>query len=354
MRAVSRILLLCVCVCVCACPAPFIQAAGQNTGEVELTREGKASVQMAQQFLAARQRADGSFSGEKAGTGIVAVACLSWMVSGNLPGEGPYGKNVAKGIDYILSSAQPRGLLFKGQDAHVMYHHGLATLCLAEAWGQTRDKRIYDKLKNAVKLIVDTQNNKGGWRYQPKVEGDDLSVTVMQVLALRAAKDAGIAVPSESIQRALDYVDLCRTERDKDGLIGYAYTPRDKRTWSTTAAGAMSLLLCGRFKEKASDIKDSLAYLKKVRESKEDKDWFIYGHYYAAMAMYRAGGESEALRGFWMQWYPDIAKSLIQKQKTSGADRGKYDFDKSYGVWGTAMCSLIMGIPYRYLPIYQR
>ena len=324
-----------------------------NPGEVELTREGKASIQMALQYLASRQRADGSFSDNMGtDTGIVASGVLAWMVNGNLPGEGPYGKNVAKGLDYILNCAQPSGLLYKGKNSQQpMYHHGLATICLAEAWGQTRDKRIQDKLKNAIELIVRTQNDKGGWRYMPKVGDDDLSVTVMQLLALRAAKDAGIAVPGETIKRAIAYVDSCRSEKDNDGLAGFAYQPHSGKQWSTTAAGVMSLMLCGNYK--AKDLKDGLEYLIKARERKEDTKWFVYGHYYGAQAMYQAG-QDEKFQKYWMKWYPDISQSIIKSQKTSGNDRGDFTLDKNYGVWNTGMCVLILGIPYRYLPIYQR
>lgn len=326
-----------------------------NVGEVELTREGKASIQMALQYLATRQRVDGSFSGNMGQTtAVVAAGMLAWMVAGNLPGEGPYGKQVAKGLDYILGCAQPSGLLFKGhEEGHVMYHHGLATMCLAEAWGQTRDKRIHDKLKNAIELIVRTQNEKGGWRYQPRVMDDDLSVTVIQLLALRAAKDAGISVPKETIDRAIAYVESCRSPKDNQGLAGFSYQPGGGKKWSTTAAGVMSLMLCGNYK--AKDVKDGLDYLMYAREHKEDlKEWFVYGHYYAAQAMYQAGAQGDKFRQYWQKWYPDLSQQIIKSQKASGQERGGFRLDEGYGAWSTGMCALILGIPYRYLPIYQR
>ena len=56
----------------------------------------------------------------------------------------------------------------------------------------TRRHDLKEKLESAVKLIEDTQNQDGqtsrdgGWRYQPRQGDADLSVTVVQVLALRA------------------------------------------------------------------------------------------------------------------------------------------------------------------------
>jgi hypothetical protein len=323
-----------------------------NAGEVELTREGRASIEMALQHLASRQRADGSLSGNMGNTtAIVAAAALAWMAQGNLPGEGPYGKNVAKAVDYLLSCAQPCGYLFKGAGGQ-SYHHGMAAIALAEVWGQTRDKRIYDKLKKAIDLTIHFQNDKGGWHYNPKVEPSaDLSTTVMQLMALRAAKDAGIAVPKETIDKAIQYVESCRTPKDEEGLSGFSYGPGGGRTWSTTSLGVMSLMLAGEYKP--THLKDGLDYLMKARERKEDKTWFVYGHYYGAMAMYQAGGH-EKFRNYWTKWYPDVSKQIIKSQVTGGGDRGMYNIDTGYGLWSTGMCALIVAIPYRYLPVYQR
>lgn len=337
--------------------AAGVRAAGPaNPGEVEMPREVHASIQLAQQWLAARQRADGSFSGEYGdGTAMVGSAVLAWMVSGNLPGEGPYGRSVACGVDYLLDCAQPTGLLFRGrEDRHVMYHHGLATLCLAEAWGQTQEKRIYDKLKKAVDLIVRCQNPQGGWRYQPRIDPHgDLSVTVIELLALRAARDAGIAVPKEVVERAVRYVESCKSPgEDSDQFVGFGYQPGQGRKWSTTAAGLMSLMLCGQYK--IEKFRPALDYLFAVRQRREDQQWFIYGNYYAAQAMYQAAGKSEALRNLWPRWYQSICQDLLARQVKSGPDRGRFEVDREYGVWGTAMTVLILGLPFRYLPIYQR
>jgi hypothetical protein len=347
-------LLAAVLACSAWCAAPPSGLA--NPGEVEMPREVLASIQLAQRWLASRQRADGSFSdryGE--GAGIVASGVLAWMVSGSTPGAGPYGGPVALGVDYVLSCAQPSGLLYSGRnEQHAMYQHGLATLCLAEAYGQTLDRRIYEKLKAAVELCVRCQNELGGWRYQPRIDPTgDLSVTVMILLGLRAARDAGIALPKETIQRAVHYLELCRDrEGGPDAIAGFCYQPGRGRKWSTTAAGLMSLMLCGQYR--AERYKGALDYLLSVRLRNEDREWFIYGNYYAAQALYQAGARGEAYRDCWPKWYRSMSQELLKRQVKSGADRGRFEVDREYGIWGTAMSVLILGLPYRYLPIYQR
>jgi hypothetical protein len=322
-----------------------------NAGEVELTREGKASIAMGLQYLSTRQRADGSFSGQYGDSPAgVAAACLAFMAEGNLPGEGQYGKQVAKAVDWLLNATQNSGLIGKTDHS---YQHGMGAICLAEVWGHTRDKRIYTKLKKAITLTIQSQNDKGGWHYNMKNDGtDDLSTTVMQLMALRAAKDAGISVPKETIDKAVAYVESCRTSRDGAGNAGFAYTPGGGIRWSTTALGVMSLMLCGGRKPTA--VKDGLDFLLKARQNKQDSSYFVYGHYYGAMAMYQAGGHGGKYLDYWKQWYPDISNALIKSQETSGNHRGLFKQDTGFGFWSEGMCLMILAIPYRYLPVYQR
>lgn len=332
------------------------EPAAARSGEVELPRQVQASIRLAQHYLASQQRPEGSFAGNMGdGTGVVAAGVLAWMVDGNLPGQGPYGRQVARGIDYLLDSAQPSGLILRNAyDNHAMYHHGLAVLCLAEAYGQTQDRRVYEKLRKAVDLITRAQNDAGGWRYQPQQDArGDLSVTVMQLNALRAARDAGIAVPGESIRRAVEYVESCAVKGPAGEARAFAYQPRGDVRWSTTASGVMSLMLCGQYR--IERVKPALEELIRVRAKGEDRrDWFIYGAYYAAQALYQAAGQSEEFKQPWVTWYGSMAQVMMKEQVTSGAEKGRFQFDGHHGVWSTGMTVLILGLPYRYLPIYQR
>jgi hypothetical protein len=192
------------------------------------------------------------------------------------------------------------------------------------------------------------------WRYQPRVSDADLSVTVMELIALRGAKDAGIAVPKETIDRALQYVASCgsRGTGGEAGESGFGYQPGRGIKWSTTAAGVMCLMLAGHYK--AQEVKGCLDYLISGRRGGGDQEWFVYGHYYAAQAMYQVGAQGEQFKKHWLAWYPDIATDLMRRQDKSGTNRGYINVNRSYGTWGTSMCVLILTIPYRYLPIYQR
>ena len=151
-----------------------------------------------------------------------ALAMLAFMSSGNTPGRGKYGDVIEDGVlkpgvltrgkKYMLSKAQPTGYISSG----AMYEHGLSTLCLAEMYGMDPDPDLEAKLRKAVDLIVRCQSPAGGWRYTPAPVDQDMSVTVMQVVALRAANNAGIPVPKETFEKATKYVQSSAARRDRE------------------------------------------------------------------------------------------------------------------------------------------
>lgn len=300
-------------------------------------------------YLASTQQSDGCWRGEGNFVGVTAACALAFMAHGHVPGSGLYGNNTAKALQYLLRYANNDGLIFRKEAGpSPMYHHGLATLALAEAWGQTGDKRLRDALKKAVDLICSTQNGQGGWRYQPKISDADLSVTVMQLMALRAAKDAGMAVPKEVIDAGIAYVKACHNGKGsgKDG--GFAYTPGGGSGWARTGAGITSLQVAGNYK--ANEVSEGIEYLMTFQPVGEKKaeDFWDYGSYYATMGMYQAQSLGAWGKKAWTQFYPAMTKLEISRQKPEGSWEG------GQPPYPTAMALLVLEIPCRYLPIYQR
>ena len=213
-----------------------------------------------------------------------------------------------------------------------MYEHGLATLALSEVWGMSRrGAEIRTVLQRAVDVILRSQNRQGGWRYHPQPRDADISATVMQIVALSSAKEAGIVVPDKTIEKAVEYVKHCQNE--KSG--GFGYQGPSGEGFARTAAGVCSLLMCG---ERGTDsVRKGLDYLRRKRG--EDRNHYYYGQFYAAQAMYQAG------ETHYQEWYPQIRDKLLKSQRDNGS------WDREHG---TPMAILILGVPYRFLPIYQR
>ena len=221
-----------------------------------------------------------------------------------------------------------------------MYGHGFATLFLAEAYGMTERNDIREKLKKAVDLIVSTQNKDGGWRYQPQQKDADLSVTVCQIMALRAARNAGISVPRETVERCINYV---KRSQNADG--GFMYMVQGGQSaFPRSAAGVVALYSAGIYEGK--EITTGINYLTDFiprRDAFHRGTHYYYGHYYAVQAMWHAGGDE------WTRWYTAIRDAMMARQDKEGA--WTHSICPEYG---TAMACIVLQMPNNYLPIFQR
>src|SRR5438128_12462988 len=150
----------------------------------------KQATTRALEWLARKQNPSGSWSTSRfpQNTAVTAFALLAFMSQGHLPNQGTYGPEVAKGARFLLAAARPDGYLV-GAHGGNMYCHAMATLALAELWGMTRDADLKPTLAKAVELIVQCQNREGGWRYEPQPTGADIPVTIINVVAVRGAKN---------------------------------------------------------------------------------------------------------------------------------------------------------------------
>lgn len=309
---------------------------------VEITSRSRQAVERGLTFLGQSQADDGSYSAERYGrhVGVTALACMAFMADGHLPGRGVYGAQVERGLDFVVRNAHETGLIAAETSHGPMYGHGFATLFLGEIYGMAGDPRVREVLIKAVHLITTTQNPEGGWRYHPRPFDADISVTICQIMALRSARNAGITVPKQTIDRAIAYVRQCQNPTDG----GFRYMLNSGGSaFPRSAAGVASLYYAGVYEDEA--VTKGLEYLLRQggQLSKSGFGHYYYGHYYAVQALYLAGGH------YWRQWFPQIRENLLDRQKPSGewsSDHG--------GAYGTSMALLILQVPNRLLPIFQR
>src|SRR6185436_15232638 len=119
------------------------------------------------------------------------------------------------------------------------------------------DSTVGEKLRKAVKLTCACQNDAGGWRYQPQKSDADLSVTICQIMGLRAARDAGIDVPDEVRTKCIDYV---KKSQNADGGFRYQISGGTS-TFPLTATRIVSLYSAGIYTGDA--IEKGLSWLLK-------------------------------------------------------------------------------------------
>ncbi|MBL4810297.1 MAG: terpene cyclase/mutase family protein [Phycisphaerales bacterium] len=321
-----------------------------SSGQVEITAELDRSIANGLHFLATTQSDDGSWEGGRFGknVAITSLACLAMMGDGNTASRGPYSDQIMRGLDFVLESTKENGLIASQANNGPMYGHGFATLFLGEIYGMTPgggdtalSTRIHEALVKAIRLIEQTQNEEGGWRYNPVPYDADVSVTICQIMALRSARNAGIEVSSDTIDRAVEYV---HSAQNADGGFRYQ-TSAGSSAWPRSAAGVASLYYAGIYNDDSIDR--GLDYLMSTAlpgTTTASRSHYFYGQYYAVQSMFLAGDER------WATWWPAIRGELIRTQLSDGAWE-----DRSAGkTYGTAMALIILQMPKRYLPIFQK
>ena len=320
----------------------------ETSGSDLVTPETQEAIDQGLAWLAAQQNPDGSFgvAGQyRHDVAVTALTGMAFLTAGHTPGRGKYGRNVGRALEFILTSTKPNGYIISpDSDYHgPMYGHGFATLFLAEVYGMTRRKDLRNKLEKSVKLIIDSQNKDGGWRYHPDGKDADISVTICQIMALRAARNAGIYVPKDTVTKCIEYV---KRSQNPDGGFQYRLISPRQSLFPRSAAGVVALYSAGIYKGR--EIERGVNYLLRHLPGKDvyryDSHYF-YGHYYAVQAMWHAGGQ------YWRRWYPAIRDELLRRRQLP---EGNWPYKNVNTEYGTAMACIILQLPNNYLPIFQR
>ncbi len=304
-------------------------------------------------YLQRQQDADGAWRGGPGNAknpAITSLCVMAFLAAGHVPGEGRYGTTLEKGIGWVLKEQQPNGLIVsQGQGGHEMYHHGIATLMLAEVAGMTgarQGEEVRKKLEKAVALILKAQrttpgSHHGGWRYHLSPVDrplSDISVTGWQVMALRAAKNLGCDIPAERIDWAVAYIRRCYDPASG----GFRYYPGGQVTTGCTGTSILALELCGKEHHRSTEALKAGAYLIKHPLS-WNQGHFFYSVYYCSQATFQLGGN------YWSFFKPRLHRMLLDHQQADGSWLGAYGRN-----YCSAMAVLALAVDYRFLPIYQR
>ena len=289
---------------------------------------------------------------------MTSLAILAYAAMGHQPADPtPEGRSMRRALDYVLRPENQDSTGYFGKsDGSRMYGHGITTLMLAEMLGmgadEAQDKLIRDRCRKAIDLILRSQRveksetNRGGWRYTPDASDSDMSITCWQTLALRAARNAGMDVPKESIDLAVRYIKgLYESGDRRKGTAGFGYSSRGTEI-STTAEGLLALQICGDYD--SEEVKSTGDRLLKAGLRAGDR-WFYYTAYYYAQGMYQRG-EKHAVEA-----RKQIADLLLPLQSREGWWDGIGGEERQGGkVYATTLAVLALSVKNHFLPIYQR
>lgn len=301
------------------------------------------------QYLATTQSDAGDWKGNgDHGPGITGLALMVMLASGEDPNFGIYSNHVRKALRNIIGHQN----VSTGYIGQSMYHHGFAMLALAEAYGAVDERTLWTgseptrrSIGAALELAVRTaitsqkQNPNGAWRYAPNAKDADTSVSGAVMVGLLAARNAGIEVPDEVIDKGIQYFVSMTSD---GGQVGYSggFGGFDE-SLARISIATLSYSVARR--KDLKQFKATLAYLTRRLEGSGQEHYAEYTRYYQAQALFQ--GDVEA----WEKWNKQLVRQLKANQLPDGSIRGQFG-----PTVGTSMSLLALALNYKFLPIYER
>lgn len=335
-----------------------------------ITPKAAKAIDLGLKYLVKTQRNNGSWF-NTGGYGIYpavmsALGGMALMAGGSTPESGPHAKQVKRAMNYLMHVAEAKddGLIAgPGSESRSMYGHGFSMLFLAQCYGTEltadREKRLKKILDKAVALTAKAQsklstsfpkpyNVAGGWIYTPSGRSDEGSVTVTQLQALRACRNVGIKVPQSTINKSIAYLRHCQ---NPDGGISYSASSRGGSRPALSAAAIACFYAAGVYDRatggkglEAEMVEKLVRYAKRTAQPENHSGHYFYTQFYMAQAMYQRGGKD------WKTYFPKIRDKLLGIQNPDWSWQG----DNVGTTYGTAIATIILQLPYAYLPICQR
>jgi hypothetical protein len=353
----------------CAAVAVALVVAGRAPAQGPLVRYGdpvprdvRELYDAGLRFLLTTQDESGAWKDGQAGPGVTGMALMALMASGEDPNHGPYRVPIRKALrSMILDQSADTGFLGSGQGHDSMYQHGFATLALAEAYGVIDDRALWTEvgggggkgrsigqaLELAARCAVTSAKNNplGAWRYSPDARDADTSVSGAVLMGLLAARNAGIEVPDETIDRAIRYFT---SMTGPNGQVGYSGGPGGGSD-AVTSIGVLVFAIAGQ--KSLPHYGKALAYLKsRSRDEQPGTEGYpTYTRYYRAQALFQ--GDVEA----WERWNAGLVKELKSMQGKDGSFSGFAGRGGGFGgTVDTSLALLSLAVNYKFLPVYER
>jgi len=349
------------------------------------TKELNDMIERGLQYVIHQQKPDGHWDAQgQYPTTMTGLCGMALLMEGSTIREGKYADNIRKAVDWLLQPGrpQPSGLIGNLKNpmeaGHYLYGHGYSTMFLASVYGEEEDsdrrKKLEDVLVKAAKYSRDAQTARGGYGYvSAKDMGgfDEGSCTVPQVQAMRACRNAGIAVPPDLIKDAMKYLHDCTQPaepKDSGGDIkpgGVVYSLGQGGGGTGSPALTAAAMCCG-FSAGQYDNRDVKRWIKFLQGQPglinggggrmgHDE----YTHYYFGQCVYFLGDDGyekffpnskESERLTWSNYKKITFKNLKQTQTSEGSWQGA----QVGPIFCTACYLSLLQMDKAVLPLYQR
>ena len=319
--------------------------------KVEATTVGSA-VDSALHWLATHQDADGKWDCDQFmkhdavgdpcegpgnpvhDVGATGLSMLALLGSGSTLRQGPYKEHLKKAAKWLQEQQQENGLFGVNASHDFIYDHAIATYAMCEAYGLSNYQMLKPAAQKGLDYLESHRNPYSVWRYQPRDNDNDTSVTTWALLAMASGNQFGLNVNQEAMKIVGVWYDQVTTP---DGRAGYTKAgepssrkPGDHSTRfppesgeAMTAAALFGRLILGQTKKDHPILKVAAD-----RVAAKPPQWQP-GHvdavywFFGSFAMYQMGGKH------WETWRRGLDE-LVAHQQREGNAKGSWDPE---GVW---------------------
>ncbi len=342
----------------------------------EIPKEYQKPIDKGLEWLAKAQQRDGHWdaTGGMYPVAMTAMSGMALLMEGSTLSDGKYSNHLRRAADWLMGVAQRNGVIspLNQLGRGYMHDHGYALLFLACLYGEEEEERRHRQLAGiltrAVEFTGKAQSSRGGWSYvsaHDSGDADEGSVTVTQMQGLRAARDAGIAVPKSILDKAMKYLENSTT--DNGGVIYSLAQGGGRAAGQGRPALTAAAIACGfnagdyQSPQAKKWLKFCQTHIQIPTAGRAGHD--EYTHYYFAQALYVLGDDRyeklfpqsrESERLTWSKYRKAMFDYLVRAQSSDGSWSGTGSWGHIGPVYATATALTILQLDRATLPIYQR
>jgi hypothetical protein len=292
--------------------------------------------------------------------GLTGLAMLAMLGDGNTLRSGPYKENLKRAAKWLQEQQDDNGRFGTNASHDFIYDHAIATYAMCEAYGLAQYKLLKQSAQKGINYLESHRNPYSVWRYQPRDNDNDISVTSWCLMACMSGEFFNLQVNKNAVQLGATYLDQVSTPDGRHGYTkageGSSRQPGDHGTRfpiekceTLTAAGLFVRYFLGQ-DPKSTPVMNAAADLLLAKPPVWDEKTGSIDHYYwyyGTYAMFQKGGRH------WQTWNKHLTAALLPHQQQEGNAKGSWDpvgvwADNGGRIYSTALSVLALEASYRY------
>jgi len=281
--------------------------------------------------------------------GVTGLALLAFLGSGNTMRSGPHRDVVKQGVIWLREQQDDNGRFGTAAAHDFIYDHAIAAYAMCEAFGLSNYQLLRESAQKGIDYLESHRNPYAVWRYRPRDNDNDTSVTSWALSAYASAEFFGLTVNREAMKLVAVWFDQVS---DPSGRHGYSKQgepssrlPGDHATRfppangeTMTAAAAAGRLLLGQRAAEQPVLAAAARVIAGAPPRWEPGHVDAYYWYWGTCAMANLGEP-------WASAWNGALGTLVDHQRTGGNCAGSWDpvgvWDETGGrVFATALCTL--------------